>query len=477
MLRFCCYTEKMSRKFFDRRRFLELAGAGSLSGMAALGERVPATGTSSGSGRGSGRKPNILMILVDDLGYGDLSGWGAEDMRTPNIDRLADSGVRFDNFYANCPVCSPTRAALMTGCYPDLVGVPGVIRTHADDNFGYLSEDTLLLPSVLKKSGYHTALVGKWHLGLDSPNTPLDRDFDFFQGFLGDMMDDYYTHRRHGNNYMRKGREEVDPEGHATDLFSDWSSDYLRSRAGHEDPFFLYLAYNAPHTPVQPPQDWLEKVKAREPGIDESRARLVALIEHLDHGIGKVLETLRDTGMERDTLVVFTSDNGGLLRVGADNGGLRGGKQNMYEGGIKVPACFSWPGVISPGRADGSVALTMDLFPTFAEIAGSGKLTGEVDGVSLVSPLRGGGELANNRELFWMRREGNRYGGRVYYAARLGDFKLLQNSPYEPMQLFDLAEDPYESRPLSNDHRMYGELSRALQLHIQRSGEVPWQKA
>ena len=149
----------------------------------------------------------------------------------------------------------------------------------------------------------------------------------------------------------------------------------------------------------------------------------------------------------------------------------------MYEGGIKVPACFSWPGVISPGRSDGSVALTMDLFPTFTEIAGSGKLTGEVDGVSLVSQLRGGGEPANNRELFWMRREGNRYGGRIYYAARLGDFKLLQNSPYEPMQLFDLAEDPSESRPLPNGHRMYGELSRALQLHIQRSGAVPWQKA
>lgn len=466
----------MSDNFCNRRRFLELAGAGSLAGVAAAGGKAEALGKAGGSMGELSRKPNILMILVDDLGYGDLSGWGAGDLKTPNIDRLARSGVRFDNFHANCPVCSPTRAALMTGCYPDLVGVPGVIRTYEDDNFGYLSEDAVLLPAVLRKSGYHTALVGKWHLGLESPNTPLDRGFDFFHGFLGDMMDDYYTHLRHGINYMRKGREEIHPQGHATDLFTDWSSAYLRSRAGMGDPFFLYLAYNAPHTPVQPPEDWLEKVKDREPGINEDRARLVALIEHLDHGIGEVLDTLRDTGLEKDTLVVFSSDNGGLLRVGADNGGLRGGKQDMYEGGIRVPTCFSWPGVLSPGETNNSVALTMDLFPTFVEIAGGAKVSPPVDGVSLLQQLHGNRELENDRELFWMRREGNRYGGRVYYAARLGDFKLLQNSPYEPMRLYNLADDPAESRPLPEDHEMYGKLLKALQLHIQRSGAVPWQK-
>ncbi len=169
------------------------------------------------------KRPNILLVLVDDLGYGDLSSYRAPDLQTPNIDRLVVNGVKFNNFYANCPVCSPTRASILTGCFPDLVGVPGVIRTHANSNFGYLSPEATMLPEVLNRAGYHTSIIGKWHLGLESPNTPTERGFDHFHGFLGDMMDDYYTHLRHGNNYMRHGQTQIDPEGHATDLFSDWA--------------------------------------------------------------------------------------------------------------------------------------------------------------------------------------------------------------------------------------------------------------
>ena len=158
-------------------------------------------------------KPNVLVILADDLGYGDLSCYGATDLKSPNIDKLVAAGMRFDNFYANCPVCSPTRAALLTGRYPDLVGVPGVIRTHIKDNWGYLFPQAVLLPQMLKRAGYHTAIVGKWHLGLASPNLPNERGFDHFHGFLGDMMDDYYNHRRHGFNYMRLNDKEIDPRG------------------------------------------------------------------------------------------------------------------------------------------------------------------------------------------------------------------------------------------------------------------------
>lgn len=453
----------------DRRSFLEIAGCGTLAGMVAGGNLETAAGMAS-------KRPNILLILVDDLGYGDLSSYGAGDMKTPNIDRLMASGVRMDSFYSNCPVCSPTRAALLTGCYPDLVGVPGVIRTHNDDNFGYLSAEAELLPSVLRRAGYDSALVGKWHLGLESPNTPLDRGFDFFHGFLGDMMDDYYTHLRHGINYMRKSREVIEPQGHATDLFSDWSIDYINSRSSEDNPFFLYLAYNAPHTPVQPPEDWLEKVEKREPGIEEDRARLVALIEHLDSGIGRVLASLEDSGISEETLVVFTSDNGGLLRAGASNGPLRGGKQEMYEGGIRVPACVSWPGKISSGQSNSSVGLTMDLFPTLCEIAGAGAVPTGIDGISLVPAVIEGCSMGNDRELFWMRREGNRYGARAYYAARQGDFKLLHNSPFEPMELFNLADDPGEIHPLGYNHQMYGKLFSSLHRHIQKAGAVPWQE-
>ena len=148
-------------------------------------------------------KPNIVFIVVDDLGYGDLSGYGATDLKSPHLDALAKEGLRFTNFYANCPVCSPTRASLLTGCYPDLVGVPGVIRTNAADNWGSLSTSAIMLPQALKKQGYHTAAIGKWHLGLETPDHPNTRGFDHFHGFLGDMMDDYYKHRRHGQHYMR----------------------------------------------------------------------------------------------------------------------------------------------------------------------------------------------------------------------------------------------------------------------------------
>ena len=329
----------MSQFDYTRRGFLKAMGAG-----AAV---LASAGQSLARRREGVRKPNILMILVDDLGYGDLSSYGAKDLQTPHIDRLMTAGMRFDNFYANCPVCSPTRASLLSGCYPDMVGVPGVVRTHITNSWGYLAPHAVLLPKAVKEQGpfashpYHnnTAIVGKWHLGLDSPNTPNERGFDHFHGFLGDMMDDYYNHRRHGNNYMRLDGKEIDPEGHATDLFTQWSIDYINDHAKTQWPFFLYLAYNAPHTPIQPPADWLDRVKKREPGIDEKRAKLVALIEHLDDGIGKVIAAIKNAGISENTLVIFTSDNGGQLGVGASNGPLRAGKQDMYEGGIRVPMC------------------------------------------------------------------------------------------------------------------------------------------
>ena len=428
-------------------------------------------------------KPNIVLILVDDLGYGDLSSYGAKDMKTPNIDKLVASGMRFDNFYANCPVCSPTRASLLSGRYPDLVGVPGVIRTHLTNNWGYIAPQAILLPKLLSRAGYHTAIVGKWHLGLAAPNTPNERGFDHFHGFLGDMMDDYYNHRRHGNNYMRLGsrkagsinNKEIDPKGHATDLFTQWAIDYIRQRSGSGQPFFLYLAYNAPHTPIQPPDDWLQQVKNRENDISDKRAKLVALIEHLDDGIGSVITALKQSGLSNNTMVIFTSDNGGQLNVGANNGPLRAGKQDMYEGGIRVPMCALWPGKIKPGSQSNRVALTMDLFPTICEAADAA-IAHKIDGRSILPTLLGKYQPAEDRFLFWVRREGGNYGGRAYYAARYGDYKLVQNSPFEPLQLFNLKDDPQEQHPLDKKHRMYRKLFTALRNHIIEAGAVPWQK-
>ncbi len=435
----------------------------------------------------SSDRPNILLILADDLGYGDLSSYGAKDLHTPHVDRLVDRGMRLDSFYANCPVCSPTRAALLSGRYQDMVGVPGVIRTHAENSWGYLTRDAVLLPKVLKQAGYRTAIVGKWHLGLEAPNTPNRRGFDFFHGWLGDMMDDYYTHRRHGINYMRHDEAEIDPKGHATELFTNWSIDYLKDHAeNHRDqPFFLYLAYNAPHAPIQPPEDWLERVQRREPDISPTRAKLVALIEHMDDGVGRVTQALDKLGLAENTLVVFTSDNGGQLSAGANNGPLRDGKQSMYEGGIKVPAVAVWPGQIAAGGRSQRMALSMDLFPTLVEAASgaSGKKIDTsalpLDGATILPTLLGKDQPELQRPVFFSRREGGeRYGGKTIDAVRLGDWKLLQNSPWAPLELYNLRTDPREASDLSHrEVKKFRELSALLRRQIQRYGSVPWQRA
>lgn len=423
-------------------------------------------------------KPNVVVILADDLGFGDLTSFGAPDLKSPQIDRIASSGVKFSNFYANCPVCSPTRAALLSGRYQELVGVPGVIRTYPQDNWGYLAHDAVLLPAMLKEVGYHTAIVGKWHLGLEAPNRPNDRGFDLFHGFLGDMMDDYYHHRRHDINYMRHNTETIDPRGHATDLFTDWAIDYVKDRAQHpEQPFFLYLAYNAPHTPIQPPADWLAKVRQREPNMTERRAKLVALIEHMDHGVGQVLDALEETKLADNTLVIFTSDNGGQLSAGANNGPWRDGKQSVYEGGLRVPMLARWPGHIEQGSASEVIALSMDLCPTVLEAAGVA-IPDNLDGRSILPTLTGKLQELPPRDLFFSRREGgNAYGGKTIDAVIRGDWKLLQNFPWQPLELYNLADDPAETTDLRKQQpKVFNELSAAMRRHIQRRGAVPWQK-
>ena len=422
------------------------------------------------------RPPNVLLILVDDLGYGDLSSSGAEDLQTPHIDALVETGMRFNHFYANSTVGGPTRAALLTGRYPDLVGVPGNIRPEPERNWGYLSREATLLPGLLQQAGYHTALIGKWHLGLESPNLPNERGFHLFRGFLADRMDDYFLHTRRGVNHMRFNAETIEPAGHATDLFTQWAVDYLMERAEDDQPFFLFLAYNAPHVPAQPPPSYLERVAQRGAGLNEKRARLVALIEHLDEGIGKVMEALQENGQDSETLVLFTSDNGGDPRAEANCGDLRGGKREMFEGGIRVPMVAVWPEKIRPGTSSNRLALTMDLFPTICTVAGL-TVESEIDGVSLFRTLVGQMAPPMERTLHWVRREGGRlHQGQDYYAVRQGHWKLLQNSPFEPFQLYNLREDPLEKHDLAvQDPGRVSRLSRALRLRIQKAGAVPWQ--
>lgn len=433
-------------------------------------------------------RPNVLFILADDLGFGDLSiqkpFGGAGDVRTPHIDSIFEDGLTFRNFYANCTVCSPTRAALMTGRFPSAVGVPGVIRPWPADNWGYLSPDAPTLPEKLSAADYRTALVGKWHLGGEPHNGvgnhPLKRGFQHFEGFLGGMLSDYLTHTRRypggeNRNMMRRGEEVIDPEGHATDLLSDWAADYLTD-APADKPLFLYLAYNAPHTPIQPPAEWVERVKAREAGITDKRAQLVALIEHMDAGVGRVLAALEESGHAENTLVVFTSDNGGDIGPGATVGPYRGGKGDMYEGGHRVPCGVRWPGVVAPGTRTNLTAMTMDWCPTLLDAAGA-EFPAKLDAVSLLPTLRGESQPEPRSVMHFTRREGRvlQWGGKPSDAVIVRGWKLVQNRPFEPLRLFHLAEDPYEENDLFRQRPDKAkELAQILLARIRRDGAVPW---
>jgi arylsulfatase A-like enzyme len=290
------------------------------------------------------------------------------------------------------------------------------------------------------------------------------------------MMDDYWTHQRENKNYMRLNKTEIDPQGHATTIFTDWAVDYIMEKTKKEAPFFLYLAYNAPHFPIQPPKKWLEKVKQREGDIDEKRAKNIALVEHLDYEVGRVINSLKESGQYENTVIVFSSDNGGLLSVGASNGDLRGGKLDMYEGGIKVPTCMVWKGHIEPGKVAVEPGLTMDFYPTLCKIADV-EITHEIDGIDLLPGILNKEKKQIERMTFFMRRDGYDIEGFCYYAARKGPYKLVQNRPFEKFQLFNIETDPQETTPLEENNEHFVELKFGLSQHIRKSGAIPWQKS
>ena len=427
----------------------------------------------------NGKHPNIIVILADDLGYGDLSCMYSRDMRTPNLDTFFGEGVRMDNFYTNASLSSPARASLLTGRYCDMAGVQGVIRNEGPNayyqNFGYLAPDATLMQQTLKANGYATALIGKWHLGYTSPNIPNERGFDLFKGILGGMMDDYYTHIRMGFPALRIN-DSVCPkvEGHITDVLTNWAIDFTREQHDKAKPYFLYLAYNAPHLPLDAPKDWIEKVKQREPGISDTRAKLVALIEHLDAGIGRLFDYLKQSGQWENTFIIFTSDNGGFRGAEANNGPYRGYKSSMYEGGLRIPAAFFLKGRIEKGRSE-NVAQLMDIFPTVCDLLGidSGL---NFDGISILSTLEGKEQKTDDRYFWYMIREMGQGGNKMQTAIRKGSYKLLQNYASEPYELYNLEADTGEKHPLEikNNDNIYNELYLQMRMRIACAGAVPW---
>lgn len=434
------------------------------------GSLIPVSVT--GNSKDADSCPNIVIILADDLGYGDLSCMGATDIHSPNIDSLFSSGMKLTSCYANSNVSSPSRAALLSGCYPDLVGVQGVIRSTVPySSWGYLSPDSRLLPEFLKDIGYDTAMIGKWNLGSESPNLPNERGFDYYKGFLDDMMDSYYHHRRHGINFMRENTKVIDPEGHATDLFTEWAIDYITKRK--DSPFFLYLAYNAPHTPLQPPIEWENAVLKRENGISSKRSKLVALIEHLDYNVGLVLDAIHDNGLDENTIIIFTSDNGGDKSAEATCGKHRGYKGEMYDGGLLVPFVVCWKGHIGQGVSDNFVTLA-DIYPTLCDFLGYDS-AGTFDGLSLMPLFEGNDMETDDRYVIWRRRE-YQFGGKSQFAIRYKNYKLLQSDPFSGCELYDLQKDPMETKPLPDTMQIYMDLLKNLARHYMKAGRIPYQK-
>lgn len=410
--------------------------------------------------RQASAKPNIVFILTDDLGWTDLGCYGSKFYETPNIDRLASQGMLFTNGYAACPVCSPTRASIMTGKYPGRLRVTNFIPGRSPRPYARLippefeqqlplAETTIA--ETLKAHGYSTAEVGKWHLG--GAGFGPDR-----QGF--DLS--YSTSGRHlAGTWNVQAPHKPDPEKDRADALADQAVAFID--ANRDKPFFLYLSHHLPHIPLEARQELIAKYekKLQAPRFQSARESkapaqnhpvYAAMMENLDRCVGRVLKKLDDTGLTSRTIVVFTADNGGLTapefenRPTTSNAPLREGKGHVYEGGTRVPVIVRWPGTVKPGSRTDTPVSSVDWYATFTEITGAP--AAKTDGRSILLALRG--TALKPRPLFWHYPHYSNQGGSPGGAVRLGDYKLIQFYEDNHLELYNLREDPGERIDLAS---------------------------
>ena len=393
-------------------------------------------------------KPNVLLIVADDLGYHDLGFQGSKEITTPHLDKLAAQSLVCTNGYVSHPFCSPTRAGIMTGRYQQRFG-------H-ENNPAWLPQDTVAglpltettFPQLMRKAGYTTGAVGKWHLGAHPQFHPNERGFDEYFGALGGGHQ-YFPGDKGGVEYTiplnRNGKDEAQTK-YLTEQFGDEASSFIGRHASESKPWMLYLAFNAPHTPLQAPQKWLDKYSQI---TDKNRQTYAAMVSAMDEAIGAVLTQLDTTRQRDNTLIYFVSDNGGpnlQAKSGSNftsNAPLRGAKGMIYEGGMRVPFLVSWPAKIKPGKYDQPV-IALDFLPTSLAAADSADLTPKnLDGVNLLPFLSGEKSTAPHDALFW--RTGGPGGNN---AIRRGTMKLVRLGKAEP-ELYDLATDIGESKNLA----------------------------
>ena len=400
--------------------------------------------------------PNIVFIMVDDMGYGDLPAYGATDVRTPNLDRFASQGVRLTNYYAAGAECTPTRTALMTGLYPQRIGgmecaigtgnvgrYDDAIRLRQSNDLGLPAEQSVLASS-LRKTGYTTAAFGKWHLGYEPKHHPLNHGFDQFFGFLGGYVD-YYRHREFSElDVLFDGRKPVQAEGYMTRQITDRAVQFVDNFPMNRS-FFLYVAYSVPHFPFQPPESDTGKMVAKEELTEGTRENYVTMLEDMDREVGRILTSLDERGMTSNTLVVFASDHGAI--VPGSNAPFRGFKSGLFEGGIRTACMMRLPGRLPQGVISDQPTITMDLTTSFINAGLADTPAGyRSDGMDIVQHLSRR-QPVKERTLAWRAKRGNR----VWRAIRHGDWKLvtrLEDGESDEW-LFDLRNDAGETKDLT----------------------------
>lgn len=393
--------------------------------------------------------PNVLLIITDDQGYGDFSIHGNPHLQTPHIDKLGQSGVRFDRFFVNS-FCAPTRAALLTGRWPLRTGCHGV--TH---NREAMRPSEVTMAEALKSSGYHTACIGKWHNGEQFPFTPQGQGFNHVFGF----------NNGHWNNYfdatLLRGTQPEPTKGYITDVLTDDAISFITAR--QKQPFFCYLAYNAPHSPYQVPDKYYDKFKAK--GFDEKLSAFYGMCENIDDNVGRLLAHLDELKLADNTIVLFLTDNGGTAGVKTYNAGMRGGKTSVHEGGSRVPLFIRWPAAGWQPHLVKPIASHIDLLPTLLDLCGVKLLDGpKLDGISLRPLLEGKADTWTERTLFTHNPidETNKYPGAVRTQRHrlvreikgpAGGSKAKSNdASANPWQLYDMETDPGQEKDIAREH-------------------------
>lgn len=386
-------------------------------------------------------QPNIILIMADDLGYGDIGCYGNTEIKTPNLNKLASEGLRFTDFHSNGAVCSPTRAALLTGRYQQRSGIEGVITAKGEARQTGLDIEELTFADFMKSAGYTTGIVGKWHLGYRIDYNPIYQGFDYFRGYVSGNVD-YHSHiDQSGVPDWWHNLEKTEEEGYTTDLITDYAVEFIEKNK--DQPFCLYVAHEAPHYPFQGRKDKSDRYPGRtfpaHGTRNDKKGAYKEMIEVMDEGIGQIIYKLYELGLSEKTIILFCSDNGGIARV-ASNGKLRGNKGSLWEGGHRVPAIAWWPGYIKSGTYTAATVMSMDFFPTFVNLS---KMKTEedygFDGLDITRLLIEGHSLPE-RPLFWKYKNQK--------VIRKNDWKLIVDN--DTTKLFNLSNDISEQHDLSD---------------------------